>query len=86
MASVHVWPYWLLGTLVVGLEEAAFDDFVTGRFAALDSLNAVYGADNVEEFRRGGWLYVTFSRPYNLYVSHPDGTGLWPPWKLAGDS
>ena len=71
MASVHVFPEWSLGTLVVGLEENAFDDFVSGRFAAMDSLNAVYGADNVEEFRRGGWLYVTFSRPYNPRVLAP---------------
>jgi hypothetical protein len=65
MASVHVYPDWLLGALLVGLEEDAFADLLSGRFAALDSLNAVYGADNVEEFSSGGYLYLTFNRPYN---------------------
>jgi hypothetical protein len=24
--------------------------------------------------------------PIIVYVPYPDGTGLWPPWKLGGDS
>jgi hypothetical protein len=46
--------------------------FVGGRY---DVVLALFGMLN----------YLT-AEEITLYVSHPDGTGLWPPWRLAGDS
>jgi hypothetical protein len=65
-SSIHVFPSWPPGELIVALTSEAWQLYLAGQYHGLDALNAQYGPPQVEVFSTYFHeLHLTFSQAYN---------------------